>query len=159
MFTNFLKYDWANLVKGFDQAGNFEDPKFQAGWKYGLVWTVQDLLKGNTSALDVPRHGVDMEHVQYMFWLLNLMEFIIGFIRFESMYKILLLKKIEECWKSVHIHELKHEDPLPISHLIQLLQRHQDEMDANPEMNVEFWETADHLLQTLRLNLENELKW
>ena len=121
MFTNFLKYDWANLVKGFDQAGNFEDLEFKEQWDNALTWTVHELSNGNPSELDVPRHGVLMGHVQYMFWLLNLMEFIIGFTRFKSKHQIVLLTKIKKCWNLARIDTIKHEDPRPISLLIQLL--------------------------------------
>ena len=128
MFTNFLKYEWANLVKDFDQAGNFEDLEFK--WDSALMWTVHELLNGDTSAIDVPRHGVDMGHIQYMFWLLNLMEFIIGFTRFKSKHQIFLLTKIKKCWNLVRIDKIKHEDPRPISLLIQLLKADWDTKDA-----------------------------
>ena len=40
------------------------------------------------------------------------------------------MTKIDEGWKFVQIGELKHEDPLPTSNLIELLKKQQGEMDV-----------------------------
>ena len=51
------------------------------------MWIVHNLEKGYISELDVPLHGLEMGHVQYLFWHLNLIEFIIGFTRLNSEHR------------------------------------------------------------------------